>query len=120
MTYAESLPAGNPILRWAESFDEHVKVEHAQLSGKPAASSDLKEIVSCSFDRYPAKSLQRAEQDLVTPRSLIHGILRNRLHMIPSQPQHEPKLEENDYTALRSLQTGACKRIEQMHLFLIE
>lgn len=98
-TYAESPPARNSILRWVQNFDEHGRVGNAEASGRPGASSNQEERVSNYFVRYPSRSLRRAEQDLNIPRSSIHDILRNRLHMFPYKLQVVQQLEDRDYTA---------------------
>lgn len=98
-TYAESPPARNSILRWVQNFDEHGRVGNAEASGRPGTSSNQEERVSKYFVRYPSRSLRRAEQDLNIPRSSIHDILRNRLHMFPYKLQVVQQLEDGDYTA---------------------
>lgn len=116
--YAAKPPVRNSILNWASKFETRGTVENESRSGRPQLSSQHEKRVSTYFNRHPSNSIRSAERDLAIPRSSIHRILHNRLHMFPYKIQMLQELEDRDPAARTWFANWCMENIQSDRSFL--
>lgn len=105
---AESPPARNSILRWAQNFENYSRAGNAQDPVRWAKKLGQAQRVCSSFILYASCYLVIAEQDLRIAWSSIYHILRTGLHMIRYWRHSAQKIEHHNYNAHDDIANCNC------------
>lgn len=116
--YGKKPPVRNSILNWAGKFETRGTVENENRSGRPKLSSQQGRKVSTYFNRHPRSSIRSAERNLAIPRSSIHKILHERLHMFPYKINILQELQDQDPAARTWFANWCMENIQSDSSFL--
>lgn len=106
------------ILIRAQSFQNHGSVRNAKESGKQATTIGQEQRVFNYFIWTLSTALSRAELYLGVAWSLIHYLLRRRLHGFPGKLEIVKPLEGHYYTARNHCFTWCLQNIQRDASFL--
>lgn len=85
---------------------------------RPSRASEYMQRDSNYFIRHRKRLVPTAESDFAIPRSSIHRILRNRIHLYPCRLRTIQELKERDYEALVSFATFCREKVQSEDSFL--
>jgi transposase len=116
--FNEEPPHENNIRRWDKKLKETGSLLDKKLSGRPSVSDESVEAIRTSFLRSPRKSVRKCARELGLPKTIVHRVLKKRLHFTGYKLQLLHASRPGDTRKRRDFATDMLNEIDDDELFL--